>query len=512
MIHVLLMAEIVVAIDAGTSGVRSIFFDTEGKVLSMTYREYNSSYPHPSWVEQDAGLWWETACQTLTTSISSDNISPDRIAAISITNQRETVVPVDKDGLPLRPAIIWQDRRTTEQCEWIRKKISLKKIYQTTGLTIDPYFTAPKIMWIQQNEPDTFKNTDKFLLVHDFILHRLTGEYTTDFSNASRTMLFDIEKAEWSEEILSAMGIPKEKLPKPVESGTLVGEVTERAAKETGLNTGTPVVAGGGDQQCAALGVGVVREGAIKATTGTGTFILAYSSKRKFEPNARLLCSRHVVPDAFVVEASMFTTGSALRWFRDHIATEERHVAGDRGIDPYEVITEAAESIPAGSEGVIHLPHFVGAGAPHWNPHARGLFGGLSLGHTRRHMMRSVLEGVSYDIRSNLDIMKKLGLPAGELRVTGGAARSDVWMQIQADVLGIPMIRTQLEEATALGAAILACKGVGIFKSMTEAADEMVSQKDVLLPSPENRSVYDTGYKKYGEFYRAVSGIKWDTS
>jgi xylulokinase len=240
--------------------------------------------------------------------------------------------------------------------------------------------------------------------------------------------------------------------------------------------------------------------------------MLAHSNKRKLEPKVRLLCSRHVVPDAFVIEASMFTTGSALRWFRDHIATEERHVAGDRGIDPYEVITEAAETIPAGSEGVVHLPHFVGAGAPHWNPHARGVFGGLALGHTRRHMMRSVLEGVSYDIRSNLDIMKKLGLPTNEVRVTGGAARSDVWMQIQADVLGIPVIRSQLEEATALGAAILACKGVGIFKSMTKAADEMVQQKDVLYPSPENRSIYDKGYEKFKEIYQAVSGIKWESN
>jgi D-xylulose kinase len=506
------MTEVVVAIDAGTSGVRSIFFDSQGNVLSMTYREFNSSYPQPSWVEQDADLWWKTACMSLTTSISSDNISTENIAAISVTNQRETVVPIDTKGNPLRPAIVWQDRRTTEQCDWIRKEISLKKIYQITGLTIDPYFTAPKILWIKQNEPDTFKNTDKFLLVHDFLLNRLTGQFLTDFSNASRTMLFDIERGEWSDNLLRDMGIPKEKLPTPIESGKVVGEVSNSAAQATGLKAGTPVVSGGGDQQCAALGVGVVREGAIKSTTGTGTFMLAYSNKRKLEPKARLLCSRHVVPDAFVIEASMFTTGSALRWFRDHIATEERHVAGDRGIDPYEVITEAAESIPAGSEGVVHLPHFVGAGAPHWNPHARGVFGGLSLGHTRRHMMRSVLEGVSYDIRSNLDIMKKLGLPTNEMRVTGGAARSDVWMQIQADVLGIPVIRTQLEEATALGAAILACIGVGIFKSMTEAADEMVLQKDVLYPTPENRTVYNMGYEKYKEFYGAISGIRWDST
>jgi len=506
------MVEMVVAIDAGTSGVRSIFFDTEGNVLSMTYREFNSSYPSPSWVEQNANLWWETACASLKHSIKSDNIQTKDIIAVCITNQRETIVPVDIRGNPLRPAIVWQDRRTTNQCEWIASEISPKTIYSITGLTIDPYFSAPKILWMKQNEPEIFKKAHMFLLVHDYLVYKLTGEFVTDFSNASRTMLLDLKKSVWSNKLLEEFKIPSEKLPRLVESGTLIGEISNEAGKETKLRPGTPVIAGGGDQQCAALGVGVVREGAIKATTGTGTFILAYSGNPRLDPERRVLCSRHVVPNAYVVEASMFTTGSALRWLRDHIATEERHVAGDRGIDPYEVITEAAETIPAGSEGVIHLPHFVGAGAPHWNPHARGIFAGLSLGHTRRHLMRSVLEGVSYDIRSNLEVMKKLGLPTEEVRVTGGAARSDIWMQIQADVLGIPIIRTNLEEATALGAAILACKGVGVFSSVSRAADEMVAQKDVLYPDVANREVYDAGFAKFTELYRAIAGIKWDST
>jgi D-xylulose kinase len=507
-----LMTEIVVAIDAGTSGVRSIFFDTSGKVLSMTYREFNSSFPHPSWVEQDAELWWSTACASLRHSISTDNIRAKDIIAISITNQRETVVPVDGLGKPLRPAIVWQDRRTTEQCDWIRSAVSPKKIYSTTGLTIDPYFTAPKLLWIKKREPDVFKTARKFLLVHDFILNRLTGEFVTDFSNASRTMLFDIAKSKWSDKMLAEFGIPEDKLPRLVESGTVVGEVTNEGAKATHLRPGTPVVAGGGDQQCAALGVGVVREGAIKATTGTGTFILAYSKSLRLDPKRRVLCSRHVMPDSYVIEASMFTTGSALRWFRDHIATEERHVAGDRGVDPYDIITESAESVPAGSEGVIHLPHFVGAGAPHWNPYARGVFAGLSLGHTRRHLMRAVLEGVSYDIRSNLEVMRGLGIRIDELRVTGGAARSDVWMQIQADVLGVPVIRTKIEEATALGAAILACKGVGVFGSVAEGADQMITKKDTLQPRVDNRDVYDRGFAKYKELYNAISGIRWEST
>jgi sugar (pentulose or hexulose) kinase len=328
--------------------------------------------------------------------------------------------------------------------------MSPSDVYSTTGLTIDPYFTAPKILWIKENEPEVFSKAWKFLLVHDFMVFKLTGKAITDYSNASRTMLFDIKDANWSEKMLNTFDIPREKLPDPLQSGTPAGNVTSKAAKDCGLKEGTPVIAGGGDQQCAALGVGVVREGSIKSTTGTGTFLLAYSDTPKFDSEIRLLCSRHVVPDAFVVEASMFTTGSALRWFRDNLGTEECNLAKERGIDPYEVMSEGADAIPAGSEGVIHLPHFAGAGAPYWNPHARGVFAGLALGHTRNHLMRSILEGVSYEIRTNLEVMNDIGIPALEVRVTGGAARSQVWMQIQADVLGVPVIRTEMEEATAL--------------------------------------------------------------
>ncbi|MFX0108271.1 MAG: FGGY-family carbohydrate kinase, partial [Candidatus Hodarchaeota archaeon] len=468
------MTELVLAIDAGTTGVRSMFFRPDGEVVARAYEEFDSRFPSPSWVEQDADAWWSSTCKTISTCLKSDSVKTEDVAGISITNQRETIVPIGDDGKPLRSAIVWQDRRTVPQCDWIKKQLELDEIYSITGLTVDPYFSAPKILWIKENETKVFDEAYKFLLVHDYIIYRLSECTITDFSNASRTMLFDISEADWSDRMLDALHIPKEKMPEPVESGVKVGEVSTSAAKLTGLKEGTPVVSGGGDQQCAALGVGVVRRGSFKSTTGTGTFMLAFSDKMLLDPHRRVLCSRHVVPDSFVVEASMFTTGSALRWFRDQLGSVETGIAEERGIDPYEVITEGAKKIPPGSEGVIHIPHFVGAGAPYWNPHSRGVFAGLALGHTRQHLMRAILEGVSYEIRTNLDVMHELGLSAQEFRVTGGAARSQTWMQIQADVLNIPVIRTEMEEATALGAAILACKGVRIFKSVVEAAEEMV--------------------------------------
>jgi xylulokinase len=217
-----------------------------------------------------------------------------------------------------------------------------------------------------------------------------------------------------------------------------------------------------------------------------------------------------VVPDSFVVEASMFTTGSALKWFRDNLGVEEVSVAGERGVDPYEVLTEEASRIPPGSEGVVHIPHFVGAGAPNWNPHARGIFAGLALGHTRAHIIRAILEGVSYEIRTNVEVMRELGLPSREVRVTGGAARSETWMQIQADILRMPVIRTKMEEATAVGAAILAFKGVGVFKSVARAAEEMVQTLEPLKPTKETLTAYQNGYRIFKSLYSAISDLQWD--
>ena len=504
------MSELVLAIDAGTTGVRSIFFDTTGNVMGMAYSEYKSTYPYPSWVEQGADSWWVKSCGTIKNALAETGLSAEKVIGVSVTNQRETIVPVDDDGKPLRNAIVWQDRRTSPQCDWICNEMSEDEVYSITGLTVDPYFSAPKLLWIKEHEEQSFKNAHKFLLVHDYLIYRLSDEMITDFSNASRTMLFDIRGGIWSKRMLDTLGIPEEKLPRPVESGTQVGEITVKSSKETGLKAGTPVVAGGGDQQCAALGVGVVKEGMLKSTTGTGTFLLAHSKTVRLDSGRRVLCSRHVVPHAFVVEASMFTTGSALKWFRDNLGSEERSIADERGVDPYEIITEEATKVPAGSEGVLHIPHFAGSGAPYWNPYARGIFAGLALGHTRAHIVRSILEGVSYEIRTNIEVMRELGLPSREIHVTGGAARSSAWMQIQANILRIPVIRTQMEEATAIGAAILACKGIGVFKSISQAAEEMVKTLDTLLPTKESLDVYQRGYRKFKELYSAISDLRFD--
>lgn len=496
--------QVLAAIDAGTIGCRTIIFDENGREIARDYQEYPSIYPRPAWVEQNAMDWWRAVCNTSQRVIEKAGISSGDIVGISVTNQRETTVPVNEDGNPLRNAIVWQDRRTVKQCEEIRKKVGVSEIYQTTGLTIDPYFSAPKILWIKENEPEIFSSTYKFMLVHDFIEMKLTGRFVTDWSNASRTLLFDVEKFKWSEKICNALEIPPEKLNETYASGVKIGEVTAKAAKETGFAEGTPVVAGGGDQQCGALGVGVIKPGRIKATMGTGTFLLAYTDRPKRDPEKRVLFSCHADPGKWVVEASMFTTGSVYRWFRDQLGQPEKTVAQILGKDPYDILCEVAAQAPPGAGGVILIPHFVGAGAPYWDPYARGVIVGLALGHTRAHLIRAIMEGACFEVRKNIEIMKELGLKFDEVRITGGATRSPLWNQIQADIYNIPVARGNVEEATSLGAAILAGVGVGVYRSVSEAAEKMVQISERREPDEKNREVYDKLYKVHNDVYTAL--------
>ena len=278
----------VAALDLGTTGCRTFIFDLAGNIIASDYQEWESFFPTPSYVEQDANIWWDSIKKTIDAAIKKSGIVNSEIVSVSITNQRETIVPVDKEGNPLHNALVWQDRRTVKQVEFIKEKVGIDKIYRTTGLTIDPYFSATKILWFKDQKPQIYEKTHKFLLVADFIVYKLTGQFCTDFSNASRTMLFDINKLCYSDEIASELGIDLDKMPDTVESGVDIGEITSR---ETQFDKKTMIVTGAGDQQSAALGVGVTSPGEIKCTTGTGSFILAYLNEPKFDPNKRVLCS-----------------------------------------------------------------------------------------------------------------------------------------------------------------------------------------------------------------------------
>lgn len=495
------------AIDAGTTGERVMVFDTEGGVVAWKYLEHPSYFPKPIWVEQEATEWWDRVCKTskaVLKEASDKGIASDMIVGISVTNQRETIVPVDEDTKPLRRAIVWQDRRTVPQCSWIKENLGEDVVYNIAGLTVDPYFSAPKIMWIKEHQPDIYKETHKFLLVHDYIIAKLANVFVTGWDNASRTMLFDIREFDWSDRLLDGTGIDEEKMPEPHPSGKGVGKVTKKAADETGFAKGTPVVCGGGDQQCGAIGVGVVRPGRIKATTGTGTFMLSFLDRPSFDPKRRVLCSCHGVPGKWVQEASVFSTGTIYRWFRDEFGHLERAVAESVGIDPYEMLNKEATLAPAGSRGILVMPHFVGAGAPYWDPYARGVMAGLALGHTRRDLVRAILEGIALEVRKSIEVMRELGVPLKEMRVTGGATRNPCFNQIQADVYDLPILRGRVEESTALGCAILAGVGLGVFRSVPEAADKMVHIVERYEPRLKNKRVYDKLFEIHKKIYDAL--------
>ncbi|HUY01005.1 MAG TPA: FGGY family carbohydrate kinase, partial [Candidatus Deferrimicrobium sp.] len=425
--------ELVVVIDAGTTGLRTMIFDSIGNEIGRDYQEYKSYYPKPAWVEQNAEDWWRAVCNTATNVIKKTKINPSEVVGISVTNQRETIVPVDAEGNALRKALVWQDRRTIPQCESIREKFGSEEIYRITGLTIDPYFSASKILYIKDNEPNVFSQTYKFLLVHDFIEMKLSGKFITDWSNASRTMLFDIEKHEWSKNICEELEIPIEKMPEPHPSGLVIGELSKTASKETGFLEGTQIISGAGDQQAGAMGLGVISPGRLSCTTGTGTFLIAFLEKPLRDPQKRVLCSCHSVPGTWVMEASMFTTGSVYRWFRDQFSQHEKEKASQKCIDPYELLNEEAAQAPVGSNGIIMIPHFAGAGAPHWNPYSRGIIAGLALGHSRGDLIRTILESICFEIQKNIEVMRDLNIPTNEVRVTGGLTRCDNFNQIQAD-------------------------------------------------------------------------------
>jgi len=496
--------QFLLSIDIGTTGGRSILFNQKGEIVESAYQEYDCFFPTPNEVEQNAEDWWLVTKNTIKEVLTKSKIKKSSIISASVTNQRETIVPVDVEGNPLSRAIVWQDRRTINECKEIIEKIGSEKIYEITGLTVDPYFSAPKILWMQKHLPKISQNTHKFLLVHDYVQMKLTDEYITDFSNASRTMLFDIDKLTWSEKILNALDIPNEKLPKPIPSGTKIGGLTKKAADETGLPEGLPIIAGGGDQQCAALGVGVIKQGRVKATTGTGTFLLAFLDESTRDPKRRVLCSCHTIPGKYVYEASIFTTGSVLRWFRDNFSSAEKSLAPNLNLDSYDLLGMQAESIPPGSEGVMVLPHFTGAGAPHWNPNAKGLIFGLSLGHKRSHIIRAIMEATCYEIKTNLLVMKELGVKIDELRITGGASRNAIWNQIEADICNVSVIKGKVEEATALGAAILAGVGGGLYKNIETAAKEMVSIEEKRKPIIENSEKYQKYYTVYNKLYTTM--------
>lgn len=492
---------LLLGIDIGTSATKVIITDEAGRVVASATETYPLQTPHPNWAEQDPHDWWAATCAAIRGACASGGVRPADIGCVGLTGQMHGLVLLDREGKVLRPAILWCDQRTADECRRITEAVGgaarLRELTCNPALT---GFTAPKVIWVRDHEPELYGKIRKILLPKDYIRFKLTGEYATEVSDASGTLLFDVRGRRWSRDVLNTLGIPEDWLPRCYESPEVTGRVTREAACETGLAEGTPVVGGAGDQAAGAVGSGIVRPGAISVTVGTSGVVFAYMDEAALDTEGRLHTFCHAVPSKWHAMGVTLGAGGSMRWFRDMLCESEMEVGRCAGIDPYELITAEAAQAEPGCEGLVFLPYLAGERTPYPDPNARGVFFGLSLRHTKAHMARAVMEGVAFSLRDCLELVKALGVSMGEVRVSGGGARSALWRQIIADVLGTPLVMLKVAEGPAYGAALLAGVGTGVFTSVPEACDLAIETDGVTEPNPPVVAVYD----EYHDLYRAL--------
>ncbi len=462
---------VIAVFDVGTTGIRALLFNLEGSILGCSYEEYSTISEFPGQSEQVPEEWWEIACRTMQLALKSARVSPSDVAAVSVCTQRATVFPIDKNGKPLYRAITWMDTRISPSARKLKEKIGQRE-------------SLNKVLWIKDNLHSIFEQTFKFLFVDSYFYFKIAGVFASDFSNAFYGP-FDVERLSWDEKLADEVEVPLDKWVDVYPSGKVIGEVTEEAARETGLRTGTPVVVGGGDQQCSCVGVGATKHGIAKVTTGTGTFVNALIDKPIYDPLGILFTLPHVLERKWVLEGVIPGTGSILKWFRDNFGHLEKKVASDIGVDAYNILEDEAETISPGSDGLLVIPLFnFGKGSIH----------NLSFAHSRRHLIRAIMECNGFGIRGILEVISGMGVAINELRADGGGVRSKLWRQIQADITGKRIAVPHIEEAGALGAAILASTGVKLFPSVEDAAEAMVKIVEVREPKEENKRIYDEMY------------------
>jgi sugar (pentulose or hexulose) kinase len=494
----------ILAVDLGTTALKCALHDLQGNVLSKDTEEYQLVTPDALSVEMDTETYWRAFSTAIARVMKASGIVPADVKALGLSAQGETLIVVDKTGHPLRRAIVWLDNRAQSEADELGELLGHRHAYETTGqVRIVPTWPAAKVLWLRQHEPKLFENVGKFLLLEDYILHRLTGEYVCEGSLVTSTCYWNFRTKRWWPEMLKALGITAAQLPRYSESGMLVGKLLPRVAAELGLSPQTVACTGALDQACGAIGVGNIRPGIFSENTGAALAICATVSQPILDPNNQMPCHYHGVPDLYMLHT--FTSGGiVLRWFRDEFAQMEKAAAQARGLDSYDLMGAEAARVPPGSEGLVMLPHLQGAMAPEANPKAKGVFFGFTLRHGRSHFTRAIMEAVGFIVRRNIEVIEGLGVPINEIRALGGGARSRLWKQIEADITRRGVVTTTNEEAATLGAAILAGKAIGLYASIEEAARQMVQIEERFEPNPENLALYDEAYRTYVQLYNQL--------
>ncbi len=478
-------------IDIGTSGVKAVLIDTEGRVIASASESYPLFTPKPLWAEQNPEDWWQATCKAIRQILQESGVVPSAIRGVGLSGQMHGSVFLDEDRRVIRPALLWCDQRTADECAWITERVGEQTVLQTTLNPVLTGFQAGKIIWLRRHEPENYARVCHVLLPKDYIRFMLTGEFATEVSDASGTALFEVSKRDWAYGMLDTLELPREWFPRVYESPEITGRVNATAAQATGLAEGTPVVGGAGDQAAGAVGCGVVEEGIASVAVGTSGVVFAPLNQPRVDARYRTHTFCHAVPGAWHVMGVMLMAGGALQWYRDTFLPQES----------FDTALAEAEAAPPGSEGLLFLPYLSGERTPHADPKARGAFVGATLAHGRGHFTRAVLEGVAYGLRDSLEILRGMGLSLRQLRLTGGGAKSLLWRQILADVFGQPVHTLQAEEGPAFGVALLAGVGTGVWESVPEACAQTVRLADSTEPDPARQPAYEEGYAQYRRLY-----------
>lgn len=488
------MAGYFLGVDVGTSGTKAVLIRDDGTLAGSAAEAYPLSTPKPLWSEQDPADWWRGTGEAIRQVLAQTGLSAHRIEAVGLTGQMHGLVLLDRDGAVIRPAILWNDQRTAAQCRTMTERIGASTVIQRLGNPILPGFTAPKIVWVRDEEPGAYAKVTKALLPKDYVRYRMTGEFATDVSDASGTSLFNVARRDWDLDTLHDLDIPVEWMPAVYESPSKCAEVSAEGAEATGLIEGTPVVAGAGDQAAGAVGAGIVREGVISVTLGTSGVVFAASDAYRVEPTGKLHAFCHAVPGGWHLMGVMLSAAGSFEWFAQKF-----------GGSDYEALNKAAAEVEPGSEGLLFLPYLSGERTPHADPLARGVFFGITLRHGVGHFARAVMEGVAFGLKDSLELMHRLGITASDLRVSGGGARSELWLQILADVFDQPVHAVNPGEGAAFGAALLAAVGGGAFDSVEKAGGAVQPEGEMIRPTGAAER-YAKDYKRFVDLYPAVAG------
>jgi xylulokinase len=482
-------------IDTSTTSSKALLIDEEGKVVGVASSPHTLQTPRSLWSEQSPLEWWDAVSASIRSVLDKANLRGEQIGAIGLTGQMHGLVLLDEAGYVLRPAILWNDQRTQSQCDEIHQIIGREKFIQITGNVALTGFTAPKILWVKENEPDVYAKAKHVLLPKDYIRYKLTGEYAMDKADGAGTVLFDLKSRDWSEEVLTALEIPRDWMPPTFEGPEFTGYVSEEAASLTGLKAGTPVAAGGGDQAAQAVGVGAVEPGIVGLTVGTSGVVFATTPSALVEPEGRLHAFCHAVPGLWHFMGVMLSAAGSLQWYRDTLAPNIS----------FDDLLREAETVPAGSEGLQFLPYLSGERTPHPDPLARGAFIGLTIRHRRPHMTRAVLEGVSFGLKDSFTLIQNAGLGAiTQVRASGGGTKGALWRQILASVLEAELVTVNTTEGAAYGAAILAGVGAEAWRDVPSACRECIKITGSTQPEPTQVDTYRKSYPLYQELYPAL--------